>query len=35
MSIDMSTSDTVGEPIKVDESVEAGVTQPTEIEEDD
>jgi len=25
----------VGEPMEVDESVEAGVTQPTEIEKDD
>jgi len=35
MSIDMSTLDTVGDPMEVDKSVEAGVTQPTEIEEDD
>jgi len=27
MSIDMSTLDTVGEPMGVDESVEAGITQ--------
>ena len=35
MSIDMDTLDTVGEPIEVDESVEAGVTQSMDIETDD